>query len=470
MKKIFTLIVAFLVIASTFAQVGIGTTTPNASAALDIDSTTKGLLIPRMTNDQRTRISNPVAGLQVFVTNFDGGTFMFYDGTKWGTLSFTKTIPDAPTIGLATAGDSQATISFTAPESNGGSEITSYTATSSPGGLTATVNQAGSGSITLTDLTNFTTYSFTVTATNAIGTSAASGVSNPVELLHTGTITGTITGPENINEGETGSYTFSAENMAAGTTVYWELRNFGVHNTYLDFGNGGDLVTGRTGSGQTIDNSSGGSELEIVIEIATDSQDEAHFHEQFKLVVWDSPQTPTQLFAGEFTGEYAQKVIAINEIVPLKIGDPHQGGIIFYLDENGGGLIAAPTDLPKAEWGCMSTNITGTSIAIGTGAANTVNILAGCTTSNIAAEHCNNLTIGEYSDWYLPSKDELKEMYVALADSPKKKETYNFISGPYWSSTQYNSGNAWRIAFNQGGELDRDKDHDTFQVRAVRSF
>ena len=349
MKKIFTLIVAFLVIASTFAQVGIGTSTPHTSAALDIDSTTKGLLIPRMTNDQRTRISNPVAGLQVFVTNFDGGTFMFYDGTKWGTLSFTKTIPDAPTIGLATAGDSQATISFTAPESNGGSEITSYTATSSPGGLTATVNQAGSGSITVTDLTNFTTYSFTVTATNAIGTSAASGVSDPV--------------------------------------------------------------------------------------------------------------TPPVLL----------------------IGDTYQGGVIFYILKEGDtgyeagqtqGLIAAPTDLPKAEWGCMSTNITGTSIAIGTGAANTVKILAGCTTSNIAAERCNSLTIGEYSDWYLPSKDELKEMYVALADSPEKKETYKFIKGPYWSSSQYNNRNAWRIAFHSGGEGNNDKQgsNHRYNVRAVRSF
>ena len=55
-----------------------------------------------MTNAQRQAISNPAAGLQVFVTDFDGGSFMFYDGTKWGTLSFTKTIPDAPTIGTAT--------------------------------------------------------------------------------------------------------------------------------------------------------------------------------------------------------------------------------------------------------------------------------------------------------------------------------------------------------------------------------
>ena len=56
-----------------------------------------------MTNAQRLAITPPAAGLQVFVTDFDGGTFMFYDGTEWGTLAFTEKRPDAPTIGTATA-------------------------------------------------------------------------------------------------------------------------------------------------------------------------------------------------------------------------------------------------------------------------------------------------------------------------------------------------------------------------------
>jgi hypothetical protein len=180
MKNIFTLLAAVLLTATTFAQVGINIETPDTSAALDITSTTGGLLVPRMTNAQRQAISNPAAGLQVFVTDFEGGRFMFYDGTEWGTLSFTKTIPDAPTIGTAVAADAQATVSFTAPSSNGGSAITSYTATSSPGGITGTLSQAGSGNITVTGLTNGTAYTFTVTATNAIGTSLASAVSNSV--------------------------------------------------------------------------------------------------------------------------------------------------------------------------------------------------------------------------------------------------------------------------------------------------
>ena len=73
MKQIFTLLAAVLLTATTYAQVGIGTTTPDASSALDITSTTKGLLIPRMTAAERDVIPLPTQGLMIFCTDCASG-------------------------------------------------------------------------------------------------------------------------------------------------------------------------------------------------------------------------------------------------------------------------------------------------------------------------------------------------------------------------------------------------------------
>ncbi|QQS22775.1 fibronectin type III domain-containing protein [bacterium] len=100
-------------------------------------------------------------------------------GTASSTANATPsapTAPAAPTIGTAVAGDESASVSFT-PGSNGGSTITGYTVTSSPGGFTGT---GSSSPITVSGLTNGVSYTFTVTATNAIGTSSASSASNAV--------------------------------------------------------------------------------------------------------------------------------------------------------------------------------------------------------------------------------------------------------------------------------------------------
>jgi hypothetical protein len=85
--------------------------------------------------------------------------------------------PGAPTIGTATAGDASASITFTAPAFAGNPALTGYTATSSPGGITGT---GASSPITVSGLTNGTAYTFTVTATNAVGTGPASAASNSV--------------------------------------------------------------------------------------------------------------------------------------------------------------------------------------------------------------------------------------------------------------------------------------------------
>jgi len=84
MKKI-TLIALMLFTALAYAQVGINTNNPDASSALDITSTTGGLLIPRMTETQRDAISPAATGLMIYQTDGTAG-FYYYNGSSWATL------------------------------------------------------------------------------------------------------------------------------------------------------------------------------------------------------------------------------------------------------------------------------------------------------------------------------------------------------------------------------------------------
>jgi hypothetical protein len=106
------------------------------------------------------------------------------------TPSAPLTVPGSPTGVTATAGNAQATVSFTAPTTNGGSAITRYTVTSNPGNITGT---GTSSPITVSGLTNGTSYTFTVVATNAIGNSAPSAPSVAVTPSAPATTNGILT-------------------------------------------------------------------------------------------------------------------------------------------------------------------------------------------------------------------------------------------------------------------------------------
>lgn len=95
-----------------------------------------------------------------------------------------NTAPDAPVIGKASSiGATGATVAFTAPAKNGGSPITSYVATSNPGGIKVTLPQSDSGTFTFAGLTGGTVYTFSVVAVNSVGTSPASAASNEIKTL-----------------------------------------------------------------------------------------------------------------------------------------------------------------------------------------------------------------------------------------------------------------------------------------------
>lgn len=107
--------------------------------------------------------------------------------------SSSSSVPGAPTIGAATAGNASASVAFTAPSSDGGSTITGYTVSCTGGGATRT-GTGTSSPIAVTSLTNATAYACAVTATNAVGTSAASASVSVTPVASATGATGTTSG------------------------------------------------------------------------------------------------------------------------------------------------------------------------------------------------------------------------------------------------------------------------------------
>jgi uncharacterized caspase-like protein len=157
----------------------------------------------------------------------------------------------------------------------------------------------------------------------------------------------------------------------------------------------------------------------------------------------------------------------------IALGKPGPaGGLVFYDKGNSSDgwryLEAAPTDThARIQWYNGNYIDIKTGTAIGSGKANTAAIIAVQGSGSYAAMACRNLSIGGFSDWFLPSKDELNLMYQNL----KKANLGGFGSGWYWSSSQYyyDSYDACVQRFSDGNQGNFSK-FFTYAVRAVRAF
>jgi len=179
------------------------------------------------------------------------------------------------------------------------------------------------------------------------------------------------------------------------------------------------------------------------------------------------------------------------EVGQFRIGEEYGGGIVFYVDETGKhGLIAAKEDMlipyTDAWQGCVQAVLfrwstgqstkenetdyaggqLGTSTELGQGAANTRKVLQkypSKTYPYTAAAVASLYRGGEYTDWFLPSKDELNQLYI------NKSVVGGFSTDSYWSSSELGSELAWYQYFNFGYQSDVGKDGNG-RVRPVRFF
>jgi hypothetical protein len=190
------------------------------------------------------------------------------------------------------------------------------------------------------------------------------------------------------------------------------------------------------------------------------------------------------------TGEYSSASAAVTPVVPTctepdggatvacavgKIGPG--GGLVFYRDGSaqswGRYLEMAPKNWsgvasdPAMAWsGNTSARVEGTSSAIGAGANNTALMIAQSSTANRAGTASAAYRGGGFSDWFLPSEDELEKMW----DYRNFLASYEFSEADYWSSRQaFSDGSARARSFPGGIETNSTKSR-SFRVRPARAF
>ena len=461
MRKLFTFLVAVLLTASVFAQ------SPEKMSYQ---------AIIRNSSDQL--VTNQTVGMQISILQSSTSGTVVYVETQTPTTNANGLVSVSIGGGTVVSGafadiDWANGLYFIKTETDpaGG---TSYSITgisqllSVPYALHAKIAETVTGGITETDPVYAASQAKNITAT---------------DITNLGKLSGTNTGDQDLS-------TLATKTALGDSTaqVRSEIPDVSEFATKTDLSSGlagkVDIVTGKGLSTEDYTTAEQ-AKLAAITGINTGDQDISGIAANTatinnltaKLVVLElkvqilSGVSVTDLLAA---GSSVTDLLAAGASVADLIGKEYQGGKIAYILQSGDpgydanvahGIIAAPSDQSTGiQWYNGSLTATGaTATALGTGNANTNTIVTNQGSGSYAAQLCADLVLGGYSDWYLPSKDELNKLYL------NRVAVGGFASAYYWSSTESSSGNAWLQYFVNGAQYNPNK-NATYRVRAIRAF
>jgi len=470
----------------TAQSVGINTdgSTANASAMLDIKNPNKGLLIPRValsgTGDAVT-IAAPAVSLLVYNTAAAGagGTavvpgFYYWSGSAWimlNTGAGGSSLPAGTAAGQMLVWNGTAWVTI-------------------PAGLPGQYLQAGQSGVPGWTGVLFATLSTTAVTPDIYYYNASAGgniiTDGGAAVTARGIVWNTATGPTTANSKTTdgaglGSFSSQMTGLSPATPYYF--RAYAVNAVGTSYGNESTFTTAAntpaTVSTTAISNITGGTASSGVTVSA-----EGNSHVTARGVCWSTATNPTvadnktinafsgtvgtvintlsgmtvsttyyvRAYATNSAGTAYGNQFSFTTTSSFGVGVAYQGGIVGYIFQPGDmryvagqthGMIVTASDQTALNadvawtvdpiYVSTATDTTfGTATVLGAGNSNTVIISGQINNSNLAATICRNLVSGGYSDWFLPSKDELTKIYL------NKESIGGFLSIVYWSS----SGNA----------------------------